>query len=202
MTDLDTTLFFWINNFAGRWWLLDEWWRFWANDYVVPSLLVGTLAAGWFTGARRSRVGVVCALLALALANILVAGSNAIWFRPRPFTTYEVNLLFYYPSDSSFPSNSAAVVWALGWVIWRVEGRKEKGERREGYWVWSIGKTALGIALLMGVARIWVGIHYPLDILGGAVVGMVGGEIAWSRREELGWVADGLVRLARLLTLD
>jgi undecaprenyl-diphosphatase len=199
---LDTSLFFWINDLAGRWWLVDEWWRFWANDYVVPSLLVGTLAVGWFTGEGRWRVGLLCALVALALANILVAGSNAIWFRPRPFTTHEVNLLFYYPSDSSFPSNSAAVVWSLAWVIWRVERGKEKGERREGYWGLNIGKTALGMALLMGVARIWVGIHYPLDIIGGAIIGILAGELVWRGRLRMGRGVDGLVRLARLLKLD
>ena len=203
MQDLDTTIFFWINNLAGRWWLLDEWWRFWANDYIVPSLLVGTLAAGWFSGEQRWRVGLLCALIALALANVFVAGSNAIWFRPRPFTTYDVNLLFYFPSDSSFPANSAAVVWALAWVIVRVEkGERRKAIREKGYRVLSIGDTALGVALLMGLARIWVGIHYPLDIIGGAAVGILAGQLAWRLRIGVGRVADGLVRLARLLKLD
>jgi undecaprenyl-diphosphatase len=198
MNEIDTTLFFWINDLAGRWWVVDEWWRFWANDYVVPSLLVGMLAAGWFTGVRQGRVVLVCALLALALANVLVAGSNALWFRPRPFTTHEVNLLFYYPSDSSFPSNSAAVVWALAWVIKRGAGREEKGEKG----ILTIANVAVGSALLMGVARIWVGIHYSLDIIGGAVAGIIAGQIAWQWRTGLGHGADGLVRLARLLKLD
>ncbi len=195
---MDYLLFYFINDLAGRWWVVDEWWRFWANDYVVPSLLVGMLAAGWFRRERQGRVVLVCALLALALANIMVAGSNALWFRPRPFTTHEVNLLFYYPSDSSFPSNSAAVVWAVAWVIKSGERRAEKGENG----VLSIGKVALGSALLMGMARIWVGIHYPLDIIGGAVVGMIAGQIAWGWRTVPGRRADGLVRLARLLKLD
>lgn len=202
MPNLDTALFFWINNLVGRWRLLDEWWRFWANDYIVPSLLVGTIAAGWFSGERRWRVGLVCALVALAFANAFVAGSNAIWFRPRPFTTHDITLLYYYPSDSSFPSNSAAVVWALAWVIFRAErGGRREGEAK-GYWVLRIGKTALGLALLMGLARIWVGIHYPLDIVGGAAVGILAGQLAWGWRVGVGRVADGLVRLARLLKLD
>lgn len=198
MTDLDTTLFFQINDLAGQWRLLDEWWRFWANDYVVPSLLVGMVGAWWFRSDRSGRLVLVCAFVALGLANVMVAGSNALWFRPRPFTTHDVNLLFYYPSDSSFPSNSAAVVWALAWVIYMGENAENKKKNREKMLRW----IGIGVALLMGVGRIWVGIHYPLDILGGAVVGIVAGQTAWGGRTWLGRGADGLVRLARLLKLD
>ncbi len=158
---MDLALFRWINGLAGRWPLPDELARLFANDYIVPTAIVALLVVGWFSGDAHWRRVVVHALLALLLANLLVKLCNLAWFRVRPFTYQEVNLLFYYPSDSSFPSNAAAAMWGMAWAIWL--------RQRDS----ALGRGAVLLAALMGISRIWVGVHYPLDIVGGALLGIV-----------------------------
>ena len=186
---MDLTLFRLINGLAGQWPAVDEVFRFFANDYIVPTFLVAFLVVGWFSGQAKWRQIVLHALLALLLANIIVKACNLIWFRPRPFTYNEVTMLFYYPSDSSFPSNSAAVVWSLAGAMWLSLPSSR------------FGQVALLLAAIMGWSRIWVGVHYPLDIVGGACAGLLAAW--WVKRYEkrLYPVAKGLEWLARKMAL-
>ncbi|MBA3532852.1 MAG: phosphatase PAP2 family protein [Ardenticatenales bacterium] len=186
---MDLLLFRLINNLAGQWPPVDEFFRFFANDYIVPTAIVALLVVGWFSGDERWRRVVVHALLALVLVNGIVALSNLLWFRPRPFTYNEVHHLFYYPSDSSFPSNSAAAVWSMAWAIW---------ERTRGS---SLGWAALLLAGLMGLSRVWVGIHYPLDIVGGAAAGILAAIFVERHRVRLRPLTDTLLWLAEKLAL-
>jgi membrane-associated phospholipid phosphatase len=51
---------------------------------------------------------------------------------------------------------------------------------------WKLGAILACLALLGGVARVFVGVHWPVDILGGVVVGTVGGIIGWKVTEKGG----------------
>lgn len=186
---MDWALFRAINGLAGQWPPVDELFRLFASDYIVPTIVVALLVVGWFSGETRWRRVVVHALLALLLANLIVKVFNLAWFRPRPFTYNDVNLLFYYPSDSSFPSNSAAAVWSLAWAIWL--------RHRQSL----IGRSAVLLAALMGLSRVWVGIHYPLDIVGGALVGILAATLVERYHEPLRPLTNGLLWLATRLCL-
>jgi undecaprenyl-diphosphatase len=108
------------------------------------------------------------ALMGIGLANGLVALCNHYFFRTRPFNEISlmpVNLLFYRPTDSSFPSNFEAVLFTIGVAVCT----KNK----------KVGIILLAVALLGGFSRIYVGIHYPLDILGGAVIGLMSSLLAY-----------------------
>ena len=93
---MDYGLFEAINGLAGRWTVADEFFRFFANDYIVPTAIVAMLVIDWFRGALRARRVVVHAILALLVANLIVKLSNLLWYRLRPFTLHDVTLLFYY----------------------------------------------------------------------------------------------------------
>jgi undecaprenyl-diphosphatase len=185
----DLALFRLINGLAGQWPVIDELFRFVANDYVVPTTLVAILVLGWFSGTTRWRFTVIEAIFALLMSNAIVKVINVLWFRPRPFTFNDVNLLFYYPSDSSFPANSAAAVWALAWLLWITQ--------RESRFAW----VGLLLAALMGFSRIWIGVHYPLDILGGAAVGILAAELIVRSRARLLPVINVIRRAAEMLAL-
>lgn len=161
---LDKALFLQINGLAGSFHFLDEFLKGIANDYfiIISSCLI--LLALWFgTRARNKREenqkGVICASGSLGIADGIVKICNLFYFRPRPFTELPTNLLFYKPTDSSFPSNSAAVVFALAIGVFFFDKK--------------VGGFLLLLAFLLGFSRIYVGIHYPSDILGGAAVGAV-----------------------------
>lgn len=185
---MDYALFRLINGLAGRWSLLDETMRFFATDYVVPTTLICGLLLLWFGRTFEMKRQALLAIISLALANAIVQASNAIWFRPRPFTAHEVTLLFYHPSDSSFPSNPAATTWALAWTIWCYD-------RRYGF-------AFVALAFTMGLSRIFVGVHYPFDVLGGMIVGIVSARtVVHHLTPRLTPVLRLIITVARRLTL-
>jgi undecaprenyl-diphosphatase len=117
----------------------------------------------------------------------LVAVCNSLYFRDRPFRYHEVNLLFYYPSDSSFPSNSAAVVFAVAFGVWW-------GNRP-----W--GAPLLGLAGVFAFSRVYCGVHYPGDILGALLIGWLSAWILTRNADRLNIVFDRLIGLVRRFNL-
>src|SRR3990170_3696626 len=92
-------------------------------------------------------------VLALAAAIILLSERN---WKLRFFITALVGK----SSEASFPSGHATFFFALAVIMLHVDKR------------WF--KYFLTGAIVVGIARVFVGVHYPLDILGGALVGWLG----------------------------
>ncbi|GAA1070917.1 MULTISPECIES: phosphatase PAP2 family protein [Kitasatospora] len=63
--------------------------------------------------------------------------------------------------DWSFPSNHTVIAFAAAAALWTADRR--------------LGAVALVAAVLMGASRVWVGVHYPHDVLAGAVIGVAAG---------------------------
>ena len=164
---MDYALFKAINGLAGRWPLLDAFMRLVVNEYFVPTSMALILVMMWFWGrdeaqrARYQRI-VILAAASLITANLILKACNLIYFRPRPFDSHQVNLLFYKPWDSSFPSNPATVGFSIAVAVLLQDV------------VWGI--PLLILATLFGFARIFCGVHYPSDVLAGAVLGS---SVAW-----------------------
>lgn len=160
---VDAAVFLWLNHWVGHFPALDWIAQGLISDYLVPIFSSLTLLGLWFYGKgltdrERHQRAVMVAVLGLALANLAVMTINHFYFRPRPFATYDVELLFYKPTDSSFPANPVAVAFAAATGVWR-------GNRR-------IGAVLYGLASAYGLARIYAGIFYPLDVIGGALIGL------------------------------
>jgi undecaprenyl-diphosphatase len=166
---IDYWLFAAINGLAGRYPWLDAPARLLLNDYFVPTVLALALLVLWFESKdlpglrdlagldRTNQRAVLTATLSAVLANAILKGLNLLYFRPRPFAQHAVNLLFYHPTDSSFPSNAAALGFAIAAGVWFYNRA----------WGWGL----LVIAGLFGLSRVFGGVHYPLDVLAGAALG-------------------------------
>jgi undecaprenyl-diphosphatase len=164
----DWRLYEWINGLSGNV-VADSIVNFIANDYLVPVIMSLIMLGLWF-GARSlqqrklNQWGVVWAAVGVGLTNLFILILNLLikldpW--PRPFLAgHDYNLVFgYEPTDPSFPANSAAVAFAFAAGVFT-------GNRKAGTVMYFI-------ALLWGFSRVYVGIHYPLDILGGAVIAIL-----------------------------
>ena len=129
LADADKALFLWINALVGHAPVVDAAMGWVASDYLVPVCMGLTLVALWFIGRdvperMRYQIGMFTALTAMALSSLVVFINNALYFRPRPFDGLEgVRMLFYQPTDSSFPSNSASVAFAIAAGVWCVNRR-------------------------------------------------------------------------------
>lgn len=192
MTALDERLYLLINGQVGRWLALDRVMSFLANDYFVLLVLSFLLLTLWFSGktsTQRSRFQtmVLWTALGIALASIVVKGSNLLFYRPRPFIYLDSNLLFYKPQDSSLPANSAAISFAIAAGIWL-------GHRRAG-------ALALIIASVFAVSRVYAGVHFLSDVVVGAGIGALCSWCMYRFLTVADWLPRGVIRLMRVLRL-
>ena len=195
MNPFDDELLLWLNGFAGRLPVLDGAMQLVASDYLLPLTFVLVLIGLWFSGANarvrelRQRAAFV-GMASLGLVNVPVMILNSVWSRPRPFVALgdEIALLFYRPTDpSSFPSNVAAVGFAIAASVWVVH-------RRLGYAVFA-GATVLALS------RIYVGVSYPTGVIVGAALGIVVAVGTMRLRVLLEPLPTLVIRIARALCL-
>lgn len=198
MSEFNREIFLWINGLAGGSALLDALVRLLANDYFVPTSLSIILLCVWFSGedaGKRSRHqrAVLAAPLALLLVNLAVSYSNSAGIAgTRPFMDYAhamqtARALFYPPPDPSFPSNSAAVAFAMTCLLLWANRR--------------VGVLALGLSLGLGFARVYAGVHYPFDVVAGAILGLAGAATALAVFRIVDPVPSFLLRVGRRLFL-
>ncbi|RLC73035.1 MAG: hypothetical protein DRI52_02535 [Chloroflexi bacterium] len=189
---LDYALFRLINGLAGHSLFLDRLAQLLVNEYFLPTLMTLVLIALWFSGCtdverERNQLAVLRAITSLLLANALLKACNLVYFRPRPFTYHEVNLLFYHPSDSSLPSNPATVGFTLAVAVWLHNRRA--------------GALLLILATLLAISRVYCGVHYPLDVITGAGLGSLTAYLVVRKTHFLDPLLGAIIGLARRVCL-
>jgi undecaprenyl-diphosphatase len=117
----------------------------------------------WLKGGDRGKKASMNAFLAAIAALGLNLIASTIYFEPRPFVHHKVNLLVKHSADASFPSDHASGGSALSFA-------EIKFDR-------LIGKIMMVLTLLLLFARVYVGVHYPFDVVAGFVIGFIGSEI-------------------------
>lgn len=169
MEELNRSLFLLINASAEASLPVRELAVFLAQWLVlsVPLLLL----VFWVFGDRRQRMIVLLATLSIVFAlacNLLI---RELWFHPRPFMLgLGQNFLAHAPG-ASFPSDHASGMFAMAFALILASLRKTGG-------------VMLALALLVSWARVYLGVHFPFDILGGCLVGLFS---AWLVRRSMIW---------------
>ncbi len=100
------------------------------------------------------------ALLALKSSLFTLLINNIIrlfLFKPRPFVKHRVRILMPAKEDSSFPSKHTLLAFAVSTSFFL--------QKR------VLGSIMLLLSTLTGLSRVWVGHHYPSDIVGSAFIG-------------------------------
>lgn len=158
---MDYLLESWINAPAGSHPLWDALMLgFAAGSEPAFAALVGIwFLVGWLRRLPAERQGAVAALLAAGGALGVNQILASVWYRPRPFLAHpgQVHHLLGHSTDSSFPSDHAAAAFAISGVLVAYH-------RRSGF-------VVLAAAALVAYARVYVGDHYPADVLSGAAIG-------------------------------
>ena len=159
MANWNLAIFNLIHGWSGRFVFVDVLGIFFA-EYLPYLLVLGFLILVFQqSGARRKFYFFAEGALAIILSRGIVTEVIRSFYKvARPFA-----LLGFSPliaeSGSSFPSGHMAWFFALAMAIWFAN-------RRWGAWYFAL-------SAVMGIARIYVGVHWPLDILCGAVVGIL-----------------------------
>ncbi|MBG9598650.1 phosphoesterase [Bacillus mycoides] len=154
---MNYTVFQWINNFAGSSKLLDTLMIAITNSAAYVAILFMLIL--WFNNGKkenaiRKQYTVLYTTLSVSIALLVNVLIHAVYYHPRPFITHHVNQLVPHAADSSFVSDHSVLVFSIAFVF-ILRGEKLK-------------YIALIWAILVGVSRMYVGVHYPLDILGAA----------------------------------
>ncbi|WP_055624813.1 phosphatase PAP2 family protein [Streptomyces sp. JHA19] len=135
------------------------------GEYGVLLGLVLAVLWCWWTVRRRgaddaasSVAALVWAPLAAGIAVLVNVPIRGFVERPRPFNDHQgLEVLVSGKTDYSFVSDHATIAMALGVALF-VANRK-------------FGLVGIGLALLEGFCRVYMGVHYPTDVVGGFALG-------------------------------
>ncbi len=155
----DLKLFYLFNNLAEQSRIFDTLVVFLAEYFQYFLIAIFLILLFFSRYAKREKLR----LFWVTVISIIVARLGVTEFirffyqRPRPFVTYQVHRLLS-ENEWSFPSGHSAFFFAMATAIYLYNKK------------WGIGFFLA--AVLMNISRIIAGVHYPSDILGGAVVGI------------------------------
>jgi len=163
---MNEKLFFIINHLAGKNHIL---------DLLAISLAKGMpyffiLVEVYLYFISKHKKEALFAFYSVIIALLVSFLISLVYVHNRPFMDNLGVALIHHKADTSFPSDHTTFLFAIAWsfMFFRVR-------------FWSL---FLILALFGGLARIYVGVHYPFDILGGIVIGLVGAGLIYVFREK------------------
>ncbi|NLY87779.1 MAG: phosphatase PAP2 family protein [Clostridiales bacterium] len=138
---------------------------------------------------KTRRLGILCSLsllFAFISCNVIL---KPIIDRTRPWIVFkEVHAFLPHPGDSSFPSGHSTNFMAPSWALYLNTLPIRRGEMQKGEALPSLGWggesvsrrlmhrlgiVAVILAILVGFSRLYLGMHFPTDVIGGLLLGIV-----------------------------
>lgn len=159
MTDVNTTIFFWFNSFAGRSEFSDFLITFFANylAYILIIAFVLIVLLSKSSRAEKFKIAISAFIVGLVGRLLIVESIRYFYHHPRPFVALIEARQLFPETGYSFPSGHATFFFGLSAVLYCFNKKA--------------GKIFFVLSVFMGFTRIMAGVHYPLDILGGAILG-------------------------------
>jgi undecaprenyl-diphosphatase len=157
---IDYFIFQKINSLAGKSVCIDSLGIFFAE--YLGYFLVAILFLFLLKNSKKYRPMAVKGLISAFFSRFgIIELIRFFWDRSRPFVENNVNLLLNHPVTSSFPSGHAAFYFGLSTIVY--------------FYNKKLGILFLISSSLISISRVFVGVHWPSDILAGAIVGIFSG---------------------------
>jgi len=147
-----------INNFAYKNALLDKVMIFFSNDvpYIFMAVIVLIFILGIINNKKENRKIAVNTVVITAINLIINLMIRIIFHINRPFVDHNVNLLVSHDTASSFPSNHATGTMSIAVAL----NKYNK----------VLGLIMTILSIIVGFSRVYVGDHYPIDIIGSYII--------------------------------
>ena len=138
-----------------------EWFLVFLAEYFifVLALIAVLLVLREKNWRRRAYFAALATISTILSRGIFTELIQFYYYRPRPFAAMDFSPLIDHAATGSFPSGHMAF-FSVVLTVWLIN-------RRAGAWFFLS-------SILIGLARVAAGIHWPSDILGGALVGALG----------------------------
>lgn len=147
-----------VNNFANENRVLDSIMIFFSKD--VMYIFMAVTAILYLLGIKNNNLECrksIASTLIFTIINLCISFIiGGIFYEDRPFVNNKVNLLYQHAQNASFPSDHAIGTMSIG-----------LGMRKYNK---SISRILMILSVIIGVSRLYVGHHYPLDIIGAYVL--------------------------------
>lgn len=157
LSNFNQNLFFQIYHMSGQNPVIDNLMIFGA-DYLILIILLVSLALTFRKNVKYKKA-LLLTVLSIGLVFIILKIFSQTLYEPRPFKTFPIKPLISFVPEASFPSTHLIVlsVMTISYAYYRSRF------------------TILLLASLIwtGFARIFVGVHYPMDIFSGIIFGVL-----------------------------
>jgi undecaprenyl-diphosphatase len=167
---MNSTLFLTINSWAGNNTILDSIMIF-SSQYLIyiPFAIVAS-CIGYLVYKRQWRE-VLFFTVSLIVAFVILFVLSKLYISDRPFVHHTVTQLIAHAANQSFPSDHTTGAMTVALALLAFTRFKK------------IGWLLVLVASLIGFSRIFVGVHYPLDVAGGVVTAILGVSITFLIRK-------------------
>ena len=129
-----------------------------AHDLVY--LMLFAFAIAWFKGSTETKTGIIKALLFTAVTLGMSEILSAVLNTPRPFSIPMGQTLLEHAATGSFPSNHMSIFSGIALAYYFSTQR-------------HLGRVLLCVAWLVAWARVYVGVHFPIDMLGAFILALL-----------------------------
>ncbi|WP_010269997.1 undecaprenyl-diphosphatase [Paenibacillus senegalensis] len=141
-------------------------------EYTVYALALSMLVY-WFSKSRENRIMVLNAGIAFIIAELFGKLAGQLYFNNQPFFELaNVNQLVERSVDNSFPSDHTILFFSICFSYFLMQTNKFR-------WIWPV------VAICVGLSRILVGVHYPGDVLVGAILGIGAAALVYAVRAKV-----------------
>ena len=188
----DHNITIWLDSNKTNFPLINLFVKYFVGDYLTPVILSLMLYSSWFNlSCQNDRINqqiiVIASIIGVAVGNLITLILNLYIFRPRPFEDLELHLLFYQPSDSSFPANPTVVGFALALGLLK--------------WNKIAGFMGMFLAFAWGFSRVYAGVSYTSDVVAGAIIGILATSFSIVCASKFNYYPKKIIKLARRIYL-